>query len=187
MDKHELRNHAKNCRSDLDYDQIESISQSVIKRIINLSEFKTRSIFHLFYPIAEKKEIDLRTLAFRLWNTGKTVVMPKVSKEGTLTHHKVHSFEELESTRWGMKEPRKGLPEVDPALLDVIIVPMLMGDLHKNRLGYGAGFYDRFLAQAKRATTIGVVADQFLMHQELPIEAHDKSLDIIATEKRMII
>lgn len=185
MEKDELRKSAKNLRNTLALDDVESASVIISEKIFSISEVKNRTVFHLFYPIIKKKEIDLRNLVNRLWESHLTVVMPRVTKEGKLSHHIVHSLSELESTNWGMMEPKENLPEIEPSKLDVIIVPMLMGDIHKNRLGYGAGFYDRFLANAPQAVKIGVLMDEFII-AHVPADRHDVQLDAVITDKRML-
>ncbi|HAW79119.1 MAG TPA: hypothetical protein DCX27_05000 [Balneola sp.] len=75
---------------------------------------------------------------------------------------------------------------VDPSAggIDIIIVPLLAADLHFNRLGYGKGFYDRFLENEK-AIKVGVLFSEFIL-EEIPVEDFDEKLDILISEKKTL-
>lgn len=74
----------------------------------------------------------------------------------------------------------------DPAKIDVVVLPGSVFDLQGGRLGYGGGYYDRFLANdAPQAIKIGIAYEMQLV-EEVPLLPHDQSLDYLVTEKRVV-
>ncbi|MBI5518198.1 MAG: 5-formyltetrahydrofolate cyclo-ligase [Deltaproteobacteria bacterium] len=86
---------------------------------------------------------------------------------------------------WGIAEPEEGAPEVDPASLDLVLVPALAADPRGHRLGYGKGHYDRLLPLAGRAVRVAVLFD-FQLVAEVPDLAHDATVDWLVTERRVV-
>ena len=87
---------------------------------------------------------------------------------------------------YGIREPNEKSPTIDIKALDVVIVPAVAYDIHCYRLGYGGGFYDRFLENLRKdAITIGIAFD-FQIFDSIPKETHDAQLDYIVTETRII-
>ena len=93
---------------------------------------------------------------------------------------------DLIAGRWDIPEPRPGLPLVDPATIDVVIVPGSAFDRAGGRMGYGGGFYDTFLTRLRPdARRIGIGFDLQVV-ERVPREAHDLCVDLIVTETRAI-
>lgn len=88
---------------------------------------------------------------------------------------------ELEEIAFGLKQPVAGSPSVDPTSIDAMVIPALAFDRHGVRLGRGAGYYDRYLAEHRPATTVGIIPATRLVEQ-LPRLTHDQAVDWIATE-----
>lgn len=96
----------------------------------------------------------------------------------------VHPFDApRERHRYGFEQPAAGAPEVDPASLDAVVVPGLAFDRAGGRLGYGAGYYDRFLATLPpRVLRIGLVPEALVL-EALPRDPWDVPVDFLATER----
>jgi len=93
--------------------------------------------------------------------------------------------ESLQKNKWGIAEPDPLVcEEVGSDFPDLILVPMAGGDLQKNRVGYGKGFYDRILSEAT-GKSCGIVFECCLT-ERVPTEKHDIPLDLLVTEKREI-
>ncbi len=104
--------------------------------------------YHLFLPIFEKKEIDTSFVLSILQGKDKEVVVPKVSGPSSLTHYLLTDNTTLAKNAWGIPEPVDGLT-ISPKKIDFVFVPLLAFDRKGNRVGYGKGFYDRFLAECR--------------------------------------
>jgi 5-formyltetrahydrofolate cyclo-ligase len=108
------------------------------------------------------------------------VVAPVTDFEkNQLSHVKVESVSTLVPNKWGVPEPKNG-QKIDVATLDLVLVPLLAIDNKGNRLGYGKGFYDRFLKKTT-AQRIGLVFSNFVL-DEVPSEPFDEQLDGYFTE-----
>lgn len=126
-----------------------------------------------------RNEVDVSSLMDRL--PGKTYYFPRTDlDQGTMEFLRFESLESFGVNRWGILEPLAGdvLP-INPRPL--IIVPGLAFDQKGHRLGYGKGFYDRFLSSYS-AATLGVCFAEFFL-ESLPAEAHDRLVDSVVTEK----
>ncbi len=114
---------------------------------------------HVFLPIPRQHEPDTWLLIRQLWATcpGLQVAVPVVQPDGqTLRHFHLRPETPLVENRWDIAEP-VGATEVLPPQLDAVLVPLLAFDETGHRVGYGKGFYDRFLAECRPgALRIGV-------------------------------
>jgi 5-formyltetrahydrofolate cyclo-ligase len=103
--------------------------------------------------------------------------------ENRLSFHAWSPGEPLVANRWGILEPRPELTRAEtPRPGDVIAVPAVALSRDGHRLGYGGGFYDRFLATTA-ALAVGIVYDPFLL-ESLPVEEHDTRVAVIVTDQR---
>ncbi|OGX83418.1 5-formyltetrahydrofolate cyclo-ligase [Hymenobacter lapidarius] len=107
---------------------------------------------HVFLPLARRNEPDTWRIIRRLWSEELPVRLaaPVVQPDGiSLKHYELTPATPLLENRWGIPEPVAEAAEVAPALLDAVLVPLLAVDEAGHRVGYGGGFYDRFLAQCR--------------------------------------
>jgi 5-formyltetrahydrofolate cyclo-ligase len=108
---------------------------------------------HLFLPLLAKNEPDTWPIIRQVWAAGQAprLAAPVVQADGiSLRHYELTPATPLIASRWGIPEPL-GEPaaEVPPAQFDAVLVPLLACDQRGHRVGYGGGFYDRFLAQCR--------------------------------------
>jgi 5-formyltetrahydrofolate cyclo-ligase len=108
---------------------------------------------HVFLPLARKNEPDTWSIIHRIWaeQLPTRLAAPVVQPDGiSLKHYALTATTPLVASRWGIPEP-VAIPvtEVRPAQLDAVLVPLLACDRHGQRVGYGGGFYDRFLAECR--------------------------------------
>ena len=111
------------------------------------------------------------------------ILLPILTSKKTMYFGKWRKNDVMKINKFGMLEPLKKFKKIDP---NIMLVPLLAYDKSNNRLGYGGGFYDRFLnkflKKNKNILTIGI-AFSFQKHHKLPISANDVKLDYILTEK----
>jgi len=108
---------------------------------------------HVFLPLARKNEPDTWPLIRSLWAEWPALRLtaPVVQEDGiSLKHYALTASTPLLLNRWGIPEPAPDPAiEVQPAQLDAVLVPLLACDQQGQRVGYGGGFYDRFLTQCR--------------------------------------
>lgn len=177
--KHDLRKIYKEKRNALYKDGcIPEISDKICKKIIGCDFFKGAEHILIFYP----KGSELNVL--QLLDKHKKFYLPKCFKDNLLVCP-YDTGDELLLNKYKIYEP-VSKPISDLGILDIIIVSALCADKDFNRVGYGAGYYDRFFENKSiRAKKVIIVPDDMFL-DKIPSEIHDKRCDIIITEKRIL-
>lgn len=147
MLKKDLRPYYKNLRDTTSRASLLNDSLCIANAALKLPIWTLR-YFHIFLPIAEKKEIDTAFILSILQGKDKNVVIPKMMGHGVLKHYLLTDTVKLKKNKWNIPEPVDGI-EVSPDQIDVVFIPLLAFDKKGNRVGYGEGYYDRFLAQCR--------------------------------------
>jgi 5-formyltetrahydrofolate cyclo-ligase len=146
-----IRQEALLRRSSYTHEEIAFRSQRICDHFFASFSLNSIGKLHLFLPIGRQKELDTWLLVNRLRTCYPEVniVVPVANLRLTsLTHHLLLPDTPLVENPWGIPEP-VGTVEVPPAAIDMVLLPLLAFDLKGNRVGYGKGFYDRFLTQCR--------------------------------------
>lgn len=125
----------------------EELSFAIANKCLQLPIWEFQ-YFHLFLPILHKAEIDSTLLLTLLQGRDKEVVLPRMNGKSDLEHILHTDSTRIKNNAWQIPEPKEGIL-FDPKQLDVIFIPLLICDLKGQRVGYGNGFYDRFLIKCK--------------------------------------
>lgn len=124
------------------------LSESILRPLKTLS-LERYEQFHLFLSMVEKKEVQTAPIMEWLWHSGKKTIVPKADfKTRSLSHFFYTPQTPLARSTHGIAEPL-GAEPADVQRIDVILVPLVAFDKRGNRVGYGAGFYDRFLRSCR--------------------------------------
>ncbi len=170
-------------RRSLDAAEKEKRDAKICSLAVSLVSFR-HAEFVLLYAASEH-EIDLDPLAEAALAAGKKIAFPRCDKEThTMTYRVVSSLDELSPGAYGIREPAADAPLYDPAAEHgsaVCFVPGLVYDKAGYRLGYGKGFYDRYLT-AFAGCTIGVVYSDFIL-PAVPRGRFDVAVNTLLTEK----
>ncbi len=182
--KDELRKKYLSIRSSLSEQEVETKSEKIIRQLLSSEPFKEAAIVHSYLPIKKNREVNTLDVVEHCFENDKIVVIPKVEADQQISHHVLNSFEELKTNNWGVAEPIRPKP-VSVAEIDLVVVPMVCGDRNRSRIGYGKGFYDRFLSQTD-AFKIGLLYNCTLTDEKIPVEDFDQKPDWLITEKEII-
>ena len=139
--------------------------------------FKTNDTFF--------NEIDDLEILNYFFKRGSTISLPKTKKKSQMDFYKWYKNDPLLINKYGIPEPDAN-NRVYP---DILFVPLVAFDKELNRLGYGGGFYDRYIqkiSKIKKVVKVGL-AFSFQKLKTIPINKNDKKLDIIITEKDIIL
>lgn len=148
MDKQVLREKYKDLRSQLSENMLEDWSLELANQALRLPIWQKNN-YHLFLSIVNKKEIDTTFLLQILAGKDKNVILSKSNfLSGAMKNYLLTDNTVLRVNKYGIPEPEDGI-EIADELIDVVFVPLLAFDEQGNRVGYGKGFYDRFLSQCK--------------------------------------
>lgn len=163
-------------------DALDHISAQICDHLSASSIFQSAEQIFLYLPLPS--EIDLRALAAS-HHPGKTWGIPRCLPEVQLAWHHwdPQDPDSLCRGRFGLSEPAADRPLLDPAQVDLILVPGLAFDAWGGRLGYGKGYYDRFLARYPQAETLGICAQGcYLSSTPLPTDPWDMPMGGVVTE-----
>ncbi len=130
-----------------------------------------------------KGEVNILPLAESLFSLGVTIGFPRVERREIIPVA-VESLKELTPGYCGILEPPLK-PERIMKTIELALIPGVAFDLNCFRLGYGGGFYDRFLAKWDIGTKIGICFE-FQLLEKVPVEPFDRPVDMVVTEKRVI-
>ncbi|MDE0484272.1 MAG: 5-formyltetrahydrofolate cyclo-ligase [Candidatus Poribacteria bacterium] len=164
------------------------IAAHVIEWIQQNEKNGENSSFHaVMVYLSMKSEVETRELIETFFNQERQVVAPVVgTKSGQLIPRCVQNLEkDLVEHRYGMLEPNTNCPIFPPDQLQLIIVPGIAFDPNGYRLGYGKGFYDRFLPSCPNAVTIGIAFQTQLVVKICP-QPWDIPVHHIFTEEGMV-
>jgi 5-formyltetrahydrofolate cyclo-ligase len=187
MKKDDIRKKILSLRDSLTEEEMESKSGLIQKRLFNLPEFKkARTV--LFY-VSTRNEVKTEKMIKSTLKQGKGVVIPISDVKGRkLILSELKDFDnELEIGTFNILEPKKEFfRPVSPEEIDFIIVPGIAFDKDGDRIGYGMGFYDKFLSSLKkRIPTVGL-AYEFQIVDDIPVHDKDVTVNKVITEKRII-
>jgi len=181
-DKKLMRDHARTLRACLSTAEIEEKSGLICRHVLEVLDGTNALMVYVSKPL----EVNTKDLIGHLIAQGKTVVVPIIEKDTkTLRLSYLEDPDVLQESTFHVPEPVGN--ELPALAFDVkaVIIPMLAFDKKGNRLGYGAGYYDRFLSSHPHLTRIGIAfACQEV--EEIPADATDASMDIIVTDTSII-
>ena len=144
MKKEAIRLLYKSKRKALTDIELSDISLNISEKIFNEFDLTEKTI-SLFLPIKKLNEIDTYLILEKAKNKGNKIAMPQTNfSSNELTHILFNSYDQIEMSAFGIPEPYAG-EIIQPENFDIVFVPLLAIDKHGNRVGYGKGFYDRFL------------------------------------------
>ncbi len=155
---------------------IEKSDAAIFEKLISLPQLESAATVFLYYSVG--REVSTIKLLKRLLEEGRRVALPKCRSCGEMSFRLLESLEQLLPGRFGIPEPEG--EEVRPERGDIIIVPALCCDAAGNRLGHGAGYYDRYLAGTD-AFTVCLCRAEFL-EESLPAEDTDVAVDMVITD-----
>ena len=151
MTKAELRKIFLDKRGSLSVEEIEALSRSVADLFFEKLDLNGVTDLHCFISIEKFNEVDTSPIFNRLWKQFPSIrtSAPRLDRETReLQHHVFKSETNLVENVWGIREPGNDEP-IDAHGLDLVIVPLLCFDERGYRVGYGKGFYDKFLAKCR--------------------------------------
>ncbi len=185
--KKEFRKKVINLRKKQQPDFIKKNSDIIKNKLLQMDCIKNSNTIMLYLDF--NNEVITDDLIKELISMDKIVASPiTIIKEKVLIPSQITDFENgIKYGAYNIREPKPDCsPEINIKNIDVVIVPAVAYDINGFRLGYGGGFYDRFLENIREdAVTIGIAFD-LQIFDEVPKEPHDAQLDYIITESRIL-
>ncbi|AIZ40758.1 5-formyltetrahydrofolate cyclo-ligase [Cellulophaga baltica] len=161
-------------REKLSPDELIDSSISIANNLLQLPIWNKNN-YHLYLSISEKKEIDTSFILSILQGKDKNVILSKMLDSHTLQHYLLTDNTLIKKNKWNVPEPVDGI-EIPAKSIDVVFIPLLAFDALGNRVGYGKGYYDKFLADCnENCLKVGLSF----------FEAADTITDILATDIKL--
>ena len=170
-EKQQLRRYYREARRTLSSDEKRFIDCKISDNLLKSDLYRDAAC--IFCYVSTGDEIGTAAILEQALTDGKTLCVPRI-----------FSLDELKSGAYGIPEPSSGAPEIPPDGISLVIVPALSCDRNGYRLGYGGGYYDRFLART-RAVAAALCAESRLT-DELPREPFDLPCNYIITERQVL-
>lgn len=184
-DKNLVRQQMKETLSKLSKPFYEDYSYKIAQQLFEEEDWKLAKVVGI--TISKQPEVDTYQIIRKAWELGKQVVAPKCyPKERKLSFRLLMEFSQLESVYYGLLEPiEEQTEEMQADKIDLLIVPGLAYTREGYRLGFGGGYYDRYLSDF-RGKTISLCFQSQVVSQ-FPIEKHDIPVSKIITNNEVII
>jgi 5-formyltetrahydrofolate cyclo-ligase len=185
----QLRQRNRKLRAQLSEDELELAAVAVCKRICALAEFKTAQ--HIAAYFAVNGEIGLAPVIDRALSQGKQIYLPNLDQK-TLRFSPYDHAQKMRINRYKLPEPDVADDEMlNPSDLDLVLVPLVVFDAARNRIGMGGGFYDRSFAFRKASDNhspllIGIAHELQKVDQLVP-EEWDVALDMVVTDQAIYV
>ncbi len=189
MDSKKLRKDTLLERDQLSSSEQKMLSSLIMGRVLNMEQFQSANTVFIYVDF--RSEVATRPLIDHMLQCGKKVVVPVTLVQGKdlLAVSITDPERELAPGYCSIPEPIIEIREkqmLSPDLIDIIFLPGSVFDERGGRMGYGGGYYDRFVStKAPQAVRVGL-AYELQMVKSAPLQSHDEFLDFIVTEERII-
>ena len=176
-----IRNKIKHIRNLQSTDDIDKNSNIIMDKLFSTQIFKESDCIGFYYSL--KTEVLTSSMIQKTLDLGKNVCLPKIDRQSkTMDFHTIDGMENLRENYLDILEPVDGVICTN---IDAIIVPGIAFDKSGNRLGFGSGYYDKFLTLHASIYKIALAFD-FQLINTIDIQEHDVPVDLIITENRTI-
>ncbi|MFC3882916.1 5-formyltetrahydrofolate cyclo-ligase [Bacillus songklensis] len=183
--KASIRNEVKESLQQLTSETHKTWSDEIANTLFETNWWQESTVIAL--TISRGKEVSTTSIIQKAWESGKTVVVPKCDpKDYSMKFYKITSFSQLETVYFGLKEPIVSKTVYyDARDIDLIVVPGVVFAKDGYRIGYGGGYYDRYLVHFHGKKI--ALAFSIQLQQEVPFEQHDIPVEAIVTNEGVIV
>lgn len=179
--KKELRSKIKEIKSLMSKSGIEESDKLIESNLMKQSEIiESKTIFCF---VSMKDEINTKCIIKKLLDMGKIIGVPKCEKDNTMNVYQIESLDDLEIGAYNIDEPKEYCKKIESKDIDLALIPATACDSKRNRIGKGAGYYDRYLRNQK-FLKIALCRQKFIV-DSIPVEENDICMDKIITEKNI--
>jgi 5-formyltetrahydrofolate cyclo-ligase len=181
LSKTEIRREVRAKRNSLSAAKREAGTERILAELVSLEAVRDARTWFVY--VSAGSEVGTQALIRSLLARDDTVLVPRIVGPDAMIPRQIRDWQDLQLGEFGILAPPQGEPHLGN--IDVCVCPGVAFTEHCERLGAGRGFYDRYLAAHPPRLTIGLAFECQLVPQ-LPLEIHDRRMDYVITEKRMI-
>lgn len=177
--KKQLRKKVKEKVAALSPEYCKFADRQINHKVISLEAYQNANV--VFCYVGTKDEINTIPILKDILNHGKRLGVPKCISYGVMEVYEITRLDELQPGAYGILEPTEGCRLIRPEEIDFACIPCLTCSKDGKRLGYGGGFYDRYLP--KLSCEKAVLCRSALMEEEIPMDEYDVKVDIVITDE----
>ena len=152
--------------------------EAIYRHVVSLPAYQTARTICAY--VGMDCEINTKPLIERMLADGKRVGVPLCVGKGVMEMREIGGLDELQAGTWGILEPPPEAPLLLPEEIDLGLIPCVSGNEAGQRLGYGGGFYDAYLAKAPFLRVL--LCRKAMMTAPIPVEPHDAAMDVVVSE-----
>lgn len=182
MNKSELRKIYLAKRKEIPYKDVKDKSEIIKTKILNSNWYKNSDAIMIY--VSFNNEVETKNIIEDALNSGKNVVVPVCIDGNNLIPAVIQSICDMIPNKYGILEPKN--IQAYTGNIDTVIVPGIAFDTDFNRVGFGCGYYDRFLQTHPEALKIGICFNDQIC-DKIDTDIYDISMDIIITEEEILI
>jgi 5-formyltetrahydrofolate cyclo-ligase len=184
--KEDIRRRVLQARNAMTREEIAAGSLAIVERLIELDQIRRAPTLMVYLGFGSEVIVD--GLILWGWGEGKRIAVPLCRPESReLIACRIDGFGELGRGHYGIREPMAGfIRPVSPGEIEAVVVPAVAFDRRGCRVGYGGGYYDRFLPGLLHAARIGAVFARQIV-EKIPADPYDAAVDRIVTETELIV
>lgn len=184
LTKKDLRELIYSRRHEMDDEIKKQWDATILHKILKSEFYKNAEV--IFTYVSFQGEVDTIKIIETALSEGKTLCVPKViSKKEGMEAYKITSLADLERSSYGILEPKDESQLISPLDIDLLIMPGVAFDKNNGRIGYGGGFYDRYLKRIDPGAHKIALAYDFQIFDEIPMDEFDERVDFIITNESM--
>ena len=184
MTKENLRNLIKSKRKSMDANLKLDMDKRIFNYVITSPLYINANMIFIF--VSFRNEVDTHRIIEYALHDGKSICVPKVIRDGDkkyMTALQIKSLNDLKPGYFGVPEPCFKTQPIEGGEIDLIFMPGLAFDRTGGRIGYGAGFYDRFLTLLDKCIPKIALAYHYQVFDSIPTDAYDIKVDGIITDQ----
>ncbi|WP_166805916.1 5-formyltetrahydrofolate cyclo-ligase [Jeotgalibacillus sp. R-1-5s-1] len=179
LDKKDLRKNMLQQMKDLSADDRICLTERVYERLFQTDEWRNAQTVGL--TVSTGSELETRPVIERAFQDGKTVAVPRcIPSQKVLVFHEIKDITDVKPSFFNLLEPPESLPVIHKDDIDLLIVPGLIFDPAGYRIGFGGGYYDRFLTDYRNMTA--ALSFRFQVMDQIPRESHDIPVKKLITD-----
>lgn len=177
--KKDIRSRIISLRDNLSLEERKNYNEEIYKKVLESEYYKKAKVIFIF--VSYKTEVDTHAIIKRALEDGKRIAVPKIKtkKEGILPVE-IKAFDELSPGNYGILEPVED-NIINKEEIDLILSPGVAFDKNGGRLGYGAGFYDRFISSFVKKIPVVAIGYKVQLVNEVPMDEFDMRVSDIIT------
>ena len=187
QEKKLLRKKFKEQRKNISLQDRTLANEKIFENLINLIEIENADYILTFISFGSEPD-TLKFAEYVLANGKKLAAAKCTSEKGVMNFHLIKSLDDLEKGSYGIPEPKNDIPFLSDEEIDknkvLCIVPGYSFSEKGYRLGYGGGYYDRFLSEHKNIKTVGICFDE-MISDEIPVEEYDVPVSLVVTDRKI--